>query len=73
VASRPDSFEDRQDAVAAELGRVVIALDELWRDAVDAGTTDAAISLGDASHSVHRAVIALVRHRACPVSGARNR
>jgi hypothetical protein len=59
VAIRPEGLEDRQDAVAAELGRAAIALDELWRDAVDAGTTDAAISLGEASQSVHRALIAL--------------
>ena len=42
-----------------EASRIV---DEMWLDALDDGRTGDAIELGDASHGIHRAMIALAPH-----------
>jgi hypothetical protein len=54
-----DGIDERTSIVIAELRRVAVMVDQLWRDALDAGLSDTEIPLGDASQAVHRAVITL--------------
>ena len=56
--------EERTAYVIAEVGKVVVMIDELWRDALVAGPSDSEIALGEASQAVHRALIALSALRA---------
>jgi hypothetical protein len=54
---------DELRAVLEDLGRVSKTLDVMWRTAVRDGS-DTAVHLGEASHEVHRAIIAMAAERA---------
>jgi hypothetical protein len=48
-----------QDEVVELLRQASTALDRIWRQAMSIGAGDTVIRLGEASHGVHRAIIAL--------------
>jgi hypothetical protein len=53
------------DGAVSVLGRLTEAsriVDLMWLEALDDGRTADAIELGDASHGIHRAMIALAPH-----------
>ena len=52
-------IEERTSFVIAELRKVGVMIDQLWRDALDASLGDTEIRLREASQAVHRAVITL--------------
>jgi hypothetical protein len=54
-----DGIEERTYFVIAELREVAVTIDQLWRDALDAGLSDSEIPLREASQAVYRAVITL--------------
>jgi hypothetical protein len=54
-----DRIEERTSCVIAELRKVAVTIDQLWRDALDAGLSDTEIPLREASQAVYRAVITL--------------
>jgi hypothetical protein len=54
-----DGIEERTSFVIAELRKVAVTIDQLWRDALDAGISDSEIPLREASQAVYRAVITL--------------
>ena len=62
-----DGPKERTAAVIAELRKVAAMIDELWRDALEAGPGDTEIPLGEASQAVHRALIALRSQRAAQI------
>lgn len=51
--------EPEETHVVELLRRASAAIDSLWRTALDDGSGDMALKLGEASHGVHRALIAL--------------
>ena len=54
-----DGIEERTSFVIAELRKVAVTIDQLWRDALDAGLSESEIPLREASQAVYRAVITL--------------
>jgi hypothetical protein len=54
-----DGIDERTSIVIAELRRVAVMIDQLCRDALDAGISDTEIPLREASQAVYRAVITL--------------
>jgi hypothetical protein len=54
-----DGIEERTSFVIAELRKVAVTIDQLWRDALDAGFSESEIPLREASQAVYRAVITL--------------
>jgi hypothetical protein len=54
-----DGIEERTVFVIAELRKVAVMIDQLWRDALDASLSDIEIPLREASQAVYRAVITL--------------
>jgi hypothetical protein len=54
-----DGTEERTSFVIVELRKLAVMIDQLWRDALDAGLSDTEIPLRDASQAVYRAVIIL--------------
>ena len=54
-----DGIAERTCFVIGELRKTAVMIDQLWRDALDAGLTDTEIPLRDASQAVYRAVITL--------------
>jgi hypothetical protein len=59
-----DEIEEQTSFVIAELQRLAVVIDQLWRDALDAGLSDTEISLREASQAVYRAVITLSSQKA---------
>lgn len=59
--------EEQTASVIAELQKVAAMIDELWRDALEAGPSDTEIPLGEASQAVHRALIALRSQRTAQI------
>jgi hypothetical protein len=59
-----DGPEERTACVIGALRTVATMIDELWRDALEAGPSDTEIPLGEASQAVHRALVALSSQRA---------
>ena len=51
---------DRGQGLLSLLREASSTIDGMWRSALQDGPTDAAHRLGEASHAVHRALIALV-------------
>jgi hypothetical protein len=54
-----DGIAERTSFVIGELRKMAVMIDQLWRDALDAGLSDTEIPLRDASQAVYRAVITL--------------
>lgn len=55
-----DAYEEFAEVdVLGMLRRVSTTIDLLWRSALTQGTGEVALKLGEASHGVHRALIAL--------------
>lgn len=65
-ATRPSGRDhDRPTAhLVASLREASVTIDALWRSCLQGGSPDMAVPLGEASHAVHRALIAL--HSARP-------
>lgn len=51
--------DEARDGVLSLLQQAVRTIDEMWRSAQADGQLTAAVALGEASHGVHRALIAL--------------
>jgi hypothetical protein len=47
-----DGIEERTSFVIAELRKAAVMIDQLWRDALDAGLSDTEIPLREASQAV---------------------
>jgi hypothetical protein len=59
-----DGIEERTSFVIAELRKAAVMIDQLCRDALDAGLSDTEIPLREASQAVYRAMVTLSSQRA---------
>lgn len=65
-AAPPAQENTLETGLVEVLRRASVTIDFLWRTALAEGASDLALKLGEASHGVHRALIAL----SPPVSSA---
>ena len=59
-----DGIDERTSFLIAEIRKVAVMIDQLWRDVLEAGLSDTEFPLRDASQAVYRTVIALTSQSA---------
>ena len=59
AATPPVNDDGRVIGLVASLREACRDVDDLWRAAIREGSDDMAVQLGEASHAIHRAFIAL--------------